>query len=268
MLLNKIWRRQDNLESGADIIEHKQDFSSGPVIRAKDLVVIKQGKTILKVEDISVFPGEVLAIVGPNGAGKSTLLTILACLEFPTKGAVFFRGHRVTRKNVLSVRREMAVVFQEPLLLDGTVRENVRLGLSLRGMKEDAERRVDTWLERFGITHLSGQMAHTLSGGEAQRTALARALVLEPKVLFLDEPFASLDLMTKHGLLKEFRGILEDSGTTTVLVSHDFSEVRALATRVIVLSGGRIQAEGTPDEISLDVLPSLKEPVRPNLTGG
>lgn len=231
-----------------------------PVLRGENLIVVRQNRKILDIDEISVLPGEILAVVGPNGAGKSTLLTLLACLEIPKQGKIYFHGRQVTRKNALQIRRQMAVVFQEPLLLDGTVKENVNLGLALRGQKHQVDTKIESWLRRFGILHLADQMAHTLSGGEAQRTALARALVLEPEVLFLDEPFASLDSLTKQNLIRQFKNILEESGTTTVLVTHDFSEVQALATRVLVLSEGRIQLEGTPDEI-------LQHPVWQKLAG-
>lgn len=236
------------------------------IIEGRDLMVVKSGRTILNIPHIYARQGEVLAIIGPNGAGKSTLLTTLACLEFPRRGAVFFEGRKVTRKNALTVRRQMSVVFQEPLLLDGTVLENIKIGLSLRGhlkegylkaklkrwthtTNEEIYHKISFWLDRFGLTHLSNQMAHTLSGGEAQRASLARAFVLEPKVLFLDEPFASLDAITRQDLISQLKTVLDESGTTTILVTHDFREVEALAHRVIILDQGKIQAEGVPREI-------------------
>jgi len=221
-----------------------------PIMQAVNLFVVKSGRKILDIPEIEVRKGEVLAIIGPNGAGKSTLLATLACLEFPKKGKVLFKGREVNGKNALSVRRQMAVVFQEPLLLDATVLENVRMGLALRGRGSGSSEKAVRWLRRFGIDHLSHQMAHTLSGGEAQRASLARAFALEPEVLFLDEPFASLDSITRGDLMSELRSILDEYGTTTLLVTHDFREVQALSDRVLVLDSGTIQAEGTPEEIA------------------
>ena len=224
----------------------------GPVLSAQDILVVKGGRRILEVDKVEVMPGEVLAIVGPNGAGKSTLLSVLSCLEFPARGKVFYRGGEITRGNALSVRRRMAVVFQEPLLLDGTVLDNVELGLRLRGRKERARETARMWLDRFGILQVQGQMAYTLSGGEAQRASLARAFALEPEILFMDEPFSSVDVLSRQGLIDSFKEAQSASRTTTLLVTHDFREVIALASRVIVMSEGKPQAEGTPSDIASD----------------
>lgn len=224
------------------------------IIAGSDIRVVRQGKEILVVPNIAVREGEVVAVIGPNGAGKSTLLAVLACLDFPERGRVFFRGTEVTKRNVVEIRRRMSVVFQEPLLLDGTVLENVELGLRVRGVRDGPRARAVEWIRRFGLTGKEGQAVHTLSGGEAQRVALARAFVLNPEVLFLDEPFSSLDSIARQELLRDFRRIIRDTGVTAVLVTHDFLEVRLLATRVLVLSRGRIEAEGTPESISNDPL--------------
>jgi len=227
-----------------------REGDDAPVLAGRLLQVVKGHRTILDVDEIAVMPGEVLAVIGPNGAGKSTLLSVLSCLEFPARGRVFYKGGQVTRKDALSVRRRMAVVFQEALLLDGTVLENVELGLKLRGHRAMTRETALVWLERFGILQAQAQMAHTLSGGEAQRTSLARAFALTPEILFMDEPFSSVDVLSRQGLIESFKEAQAASGTTTVLVTHDFREVAALASRVLVLSGGRLQAAGTPAEIA------------------
>ncbi len=219
-----------------------------PVLSVHNIEVLKGRRKILDVAHVHINPGEVLAVIGPNGAGKSTLISVMACLDTPHQGNIVFKGQKVNRKNALDVRRHMAVVFQEPLLLDGTVRDNVKLGLTLRNRRID-DGQINAWLDRFGLTHLASQLVHTLSGGEAQRTALARAFVLQPEVLFLDEPFASVDVITRQDLVAQFRDILTEQGTTTVLVTHDFAEVQALASRVLVLAEGQVQSQGTPDEI-------------------
>ena len=220
------------------------------ILAARNVKVIKDKRTILEVPSIDVRDGEVLAVIGPNGAGKTTLLSVLACLEPPTRGEVLYRGQPVTKRDVLSVRRRMAVVFQEALLLDGTVLENVMLGLQIRGKKEGAEAETAKWLERFGIQGVSGQSRHTLSAGEAQRASLARAFALEPEILFMDEPFAAVDVISRQDLINQFREAQQAAGTTTMLITHDFTEVATLATRVLVLHQGTIQAEGTPQEIA------------------
>jgi len=223
---------------------------AGPVLEGESIRVVKGRRIVLDVGSVSVMPGEVLAVIGPNGAGKSTLLSVLACLEFPSRGKVSYKGHEVTRKNALSIRRKMAVVFQEPLLLDGTVLDNVILGPRLRRREGPVRENALIWLERFGIPGAATQMSHTLSGGEAQRASLARAFALEPEILFMDEPFTAVDAISRQGLIETFKGVQEAARTTTVLVTHDFQEVSALATRVVVLHEGKIRAEGTPDEIA------------------
>ncbi|MGI6605270.1 MAG: ATP-binding cassette domain-containing protein [bacterium] len=220
-----------------------------PVLSVHDVRVKRGGHEILSIKEMAVAEGEVLAIIGPNGAGKSTLLAHLACLDLPKFGFIAFRGQRVTRSNALAVRRRLAVVFQEPLLLDTTALENVALGIKLRGDGHGATEKAKNWLARFGVLHLAQQNALTLSGGEAQRVSLARAFALEPEVLLLDEPFTAVDVMARTELIREFCDILADSGATAVLVTHDFREVQALATRVVVLDKGRVQLQGKADEI-------------------
>ena len=213
-----------------------------PILEARDLQVVLGGRKVLDVPHLAVERGEVLVIVGPNGSGKSTLLLTLALLQHPTSGTLIFAGETVNSgSNPLPYRRRMAVVFQEPLLLSTSVRENVATGLKLRGMKgEELEDRVSLWLDRFGIGHLAHRSARTLSGGEAQRASLARAFVLEPEVLLLDEPFASLDVPTRYALMGDLEGILGATRTTVVMVTHDRDEALALADRVGVMLGGRL----------------------------
>jgi tungstate transport system ATP-binding protein len=220
-----------------------------PKLGVRAVQVERGGTPILAVEQLDVFPGEVLAVVGPNGAGKSTLIHVLALLERPSSGDVLFDGEPV-RNGLLSYRRRMAVVFQEPLLLDATVESNVGSGLVLRGVSH-AERasRVQRWLERFGIESLARRSARTLSGGEAQRVSLARALTLEPEVLLLDEPFAALDEPTRHALIDDLDRALTDTDTAAVFVTHDRSEALRLGDRLAVLIGGRVRQTGAPSQV-------------------
>jgi len=195
----------------------------------------------LDVPRLEVQAGEILAVIGPNGAGKSTLLRVIGLLEAPMRGEVRFRGEAVATSRLLALRREMASVFQDPLLADTTVFENVALGLRFRRVAPaETASRVQAWLDRFGIAALAHRQARTLSGGEAQRTALARALVLKPELLLLDEPFAALDQPTREALIEELGGILREDRVTTVLVTHDRAEALALGDRVAVMMGGKI----------------------------
>ncbi|MGH7835581.1 MAG: ABC transporter ATP-binding protein, partial [Candidatus Binatia bacterium] len=185
-----------------------------------------------------------------NGAGKSTLLRIMGLLQQPTEGEVFFRGDPVARGDGLSVRRRMASVFQEPLLLKASVYDNAALGLKLRRMnRRSIEQRIRPWLDRLGIAHLAGRQARSLSGGEAQRTSLARALALEPEILLLDEPFSSLDSPTREEILIDLETILREKAVTTVFVTHDRDEAFILAERVGVVIGGNLLQAGTAAEV-------------------
>ncbi len=220
-----------------------------PKMGVRGILVERAGHRILFVEELDVSPGEVLAVVGPNGAGKSTLIHVLALLERPSAGEVLFDG-RPVRGDLLSYRRRMAVVFQEPLLLDATVESNVGSGLALRGVtRAERAHRVRWWLERFGIAALARRSARTLSGGEAQRVSLARALALEPEVLLLDEPFAALDEPTRQALIDDFDRALGETATTVVFVSHDRAEALRLGDRVAVIIGGRIRQVGPPSQV-------------------
>jgi molybdopterin-binding protein len=213
----------------------------GPIVELAGVRVRKGGVDVLDVERFDLREREVLAVIGPNGSGKSTLLRIIGLVEPPSVGEVRFRGRACDASRALPQRRQMPMVFQQPLLADRSVEENVALGLRFRRVPRAVRReRVSQWLERLGIASLVGRAARTLSGGEAQRVALARALVLQPAVLLLDEPFAALDPPTRAALIADFGEILRADRVTTVFVTHDRGEARALADRVAVMLGGRV----------------------------
>lgn len=225
---------------------------SDAILAVKDLRVEYGGQAVLQVEQLAIHRREILTLVGPNGAGKSTLLKVLGLLERPTQGEVWFEGERVPSRSqrLLDLRRRMAIVFQAPLLCNATVAQNVALGLKLRRVPSaEIDRRAEVWLERLGIAHLKDRLARKLSGGEAQRTSLARAFVLEPEVLLLDEPFAALDPPSREALLAEFQEILAEARTTTVFVTHDRGEALSFGDRVAVLLNGRVAQVGAPEEV-------------------
>ncbi len=213
-----------------------------PVVALTNVRVTYDGGDVLDVPALEARAGEVLSVIGPNGSGKSTLLRVIGLLEPPTAGEVRFRGRPVSAQRALAERRRMATVFQQALLADMTVVENVALGLAFRGVpRREREAKAARWLERVGIGALADRRARTLSGGEAQRVALARALVLDPEMLLLDEPFAGLDQPSRAALISDLGAILRADRLTTVLVTHDRGEAQALADRVAVLIGGQLQ---------------------------
>jgi len=206
-------------------------------------------RTVLDIPALAVEPGDILAVVGPSGAGKSTLLRLLALLEEVSTGEVSFHlgERRVTYASASTAdRRQLAMVFQRPALLSRSVRANVAYGLRLRGDR-DGRDRVDAVLERVSLTTLAEARPRTLSGGELQRVAVARALVLEPRVLLLDEPTANLDPANVRLIEKLVREQHSRYGTTIVLVTHNIFQARRLATRVALLLEGRL-VECAPTE--------------------
>jgi tungstate transport system ATP-binding protein len=222
------------------------------ILEVKNIQVSRSGALLLDVPSLSVQEGEVLSLIGPNGAGKTTLLQTLSYLQKPFQGEVLYRGQTVNfNHSVIDYRRRLAMVFQEPLLFDTTVFENVASGLKIRRMKGPAiQGIVEDQLDRFGIAHLSHRSARTLSGGEAQRTSLARAFAVQPEILFLDEPFASLDPPSQESLIEDLEGILRQTRTTTILATHDRLEALRLSDRIAVMNGGKILQVGTPREVT------------------
>ena len=223
-----------------------------PILEVKSLEVNRGGAILIQVPFLLIQEGEVFSLIGPNGAGKTTLLQTLSYLLKPFRGEIFFRGNRIgTNHSVLEYRRKLAMVFQEPLLFDTTVFNNVASGLKIRGVKRNEIRgRAMEQLEQFGISHLSHRSARTLSGGEAQRTSLARAFVLRPEILLLDEPFSSLDPPTRESLIEDLEHILQQTRTTAIFATHDRLEALRLSDRMAVMNGGQIIQIGSPEEVA------------------
>jgi tungstate transport system ATP-binding protein len=220
------------------------------LLTLRDIAVLYGERVALRLPSLEIKAGNLLAVIGPNGAGKSTLLRVMGLLQRPTEGRVLLCGKDALPANVLELRRRIATVFQEPLLLNATVYQNAALGLKLRGVSAaEINRRLAPWLEKLGIAHLASRSARTLSGGEAQRTSLARALVLKPDLLLLDEPWAPLDPASREEFLRDFGRIVKETRLTTVFVTHDREEAFALAEQVAVLDSGRLLELGHREEV-------------------
>ncbi len=220
------------------------------LVKIRDLFVKRGGSPVLQLDELMIIEGEVLAVVGPNGAGKSTLLLTLARLLKPERGRILFNDGRAEAESDTAYRRRIALVMQDPLLFDTSVFENVASGLRFRGESKDViHRDVPLWLERLGVGHLSKRRAGELSGGEAQRVSLARALVLKPQLLLLDEPFSALDPPTRSRLLDDLGALLNETATTTVFVTHDLNEAAQLAGRMAVIVGNRLRQVGNPNDV-------------------
>ncbi|EDY59584.2 MULTISPECIES: ABC transporter ATP-binding protein [Streptomyces] len=199
--------------------------------------------------DLSVEPGELLALLGPSGCGKTTALRMLAGFEHPDAGEVLVDGEDVTR--VPAHRRDAGMVFQSYSLFPHLdTLDNVAFGLRMRKVRTSERRaRAAELLELVGLADKGGRFPHQLSGGQQQRVALARALALRPRVLLLDEPLSALDAKVRLSLREEIRRLQQELGITTLFVTHDQEEALSMADRVAVMHAGRLEQCAPPSEL-------------------
>ena len=218
----------------------------GSLLRLRGVRHRRGGRAVLAIDQLDLSPGERLAVLGPNGAGKTTLLRLLAGLETPTSGSVEVDGVPTTEADA-AFRRAIGYATQRPNLLSTSVLRNVELPLRWRGVGRAERRRAALLaLERLNVAGLAERKALGLSGGEAQRVSLARALALEPALLLLDEPAAGLDAEARHAFFDDLEEALADGGVTVVHVSHRAEEALRLADHVAVLVDGGIRQLGGP----------------------
>ena len=217
--------------------------------------VVKEFAETPALHDVSlkIEAGELVALLGPSGSGKTTLLRVLAGLEFPTAGRVLFGGEDALGLSVQE--RHIGFVFQSYALFKSMkVFDNIAFGLNARPArtrpsKAQIRDKVMELLDLVQLTGLENRYPTQLSGGQRQRVALARALAIEPRLLVLDEPFGALDAKVRRDLRRWLREIHEQTGHTTVFVTHDQEEAVELADRIVVLNRGKIEQIGSPDEI-------------------
>lgn len=204
-------------------------------------------KKVLDRLNLEIEQGELLVILGPSGHGKSKTLEIIAGLEKPDQGEIYYGDNRVNDWSPLE--RNIGIVFQDYALFPHlTVEENILFGLKVRGKKID-QKDLDQLLELLELEELIHRFPRQLSGGQQQRVALARALVIQPRLLLLDEPFSALDAQLRHTLQRELKSLQKQLGITTICVTHDQGEAYTLGDRVAILHQGKIIRLGKPREI-------------------
>jgi tungstate transport system ATP-binding protein len=214
-----------------------------PQLELKNVAHCYNGKVVLDIPHLSIERGTIYGVVGPNGSGKTTLLSIMNLLLRPTRGQIFFEGRPIQYEDNsrLEVQRSMAMTIQTPYLFNTTVEGNTAYGLRARGIPwKTRSALIDDALQQVGLRDLAKRRARELSGGEAQLVAIARALVIDPRILFLDEPTANVDVRHIYRLEEIISAINRDRGTTIVLTAHNIPQAYRLAHHVFPLFEGRL----------------------------
>jgi len=208
---------------------------NGPLFVLQRLKKSFGDREIFDVPYAELFKGKIYAIVGPNGAGKTTILRILNALERPTSGTVFYKGEDLySSSDPLRLQRQMTMVMQNPYLFNTTVYKNVAYGLKVRNLApKDTRNRVEETLELVGLSHIRERRVANLSGGEAQRVAIARGLVIDPEVLLLDEPTANVDQVNIRLIEEIVLTIQEERDTTIIVTTHNPTQAYLLADKVL-----------------------------------
>ena len=225
---------------------------SEPLLHTEGLCKQFKRRTVVREVSIQLDPGEIVGLLGPNGAGKTTTFNMVVGLLRPSAGRISFCGHDVTRLPMYRrARQGMAYLPQEPSVFRQlTVRQNLLAILEHQPLTKDERRaRADALLEELGMTTLANNAAYTLSGGERRRTEIARALVTQPKIFLLDEPFAGIDPIAVADL-QETVGTLKDKGIGVLITDHNVRETLEITHRAYILSEGKVIAAGTPKEIA------------------
>lgn len=218
-------------------------------IEIRDVVKSFGNNTVLKNIDLNVERGEMVTLLGPSGCGKSTLLRAVAGLNGIDGGSVWIDGNDVT--GIDARHRQVGMVFQSYALFPNmTAAQNIAFGLSIQKQdKKEIAKKVAEMIELVGLGGKENHRPSQLSGGQQQRVALARALVMQPKVLLLDEPLSALDAQIRQSLRVQIREIQQDMHITAIFVTHDQEEAMAISDRVCVMHNGIIEQQGSPEEI-------------------
>jgi putative spermidine/putrescine transport system ATP-binding protein len=223
---------------------------SEPAFLSLEQLTLAYGKTVAVDRlDLAISQGELIALLGPSGCGKTTTMRAIAGLLAPISGHIHLDNRDITR--VSANKRSVGLVFQSYALFPHlTVFENVAFGLRLKGMRgKELEDRVRSGLKTVGLSSFGSRKPGELSGGQQQRVALARSIVMEPKVLLLDEPLSNLDARLRLEMRTELQRVQKETGVTMIFVTHDQAEALALADRIVVMHNGTIEQTGAPEEI-------------------
>ena len=213
--------------------------------RLLDIQKVYQQRTVLDISSLEIEAGKIYALLGPNGAGKTTLLNILAFLDAPSRGDVFFQSRPVRYAETVlqELRKKVVMVDQHPIMFTASVYSNVEFGLKIRGMpKRRRERIVAESLDMVGMRPFESAPAHRLSGGETQRVALARALALSPEVFLCDEPTSGIDAENREVVVDILRQINTEKQISLIFTTHDRMQASGLTRRILALEGGRLAA--------------------------
>ncbi|MDI6794585.1 MAG: ATP-binding cassette domain-containing protein [bacterium] len=225
-----------------------------PLIKVENLTKYYGKRPVLDIPHLEFYKGGIYSLFGPNGSGKTTLLNILSLLDDPTRGKIFLGGEEVTTSS-LWARRKIGMVAQDPFLFHTTVERNVGYGLAIRGVKsKERKERVRQVLSEVGLVGFETRGARELSGGEAQKMAIARTLAFEPEVLFMDEPTANIDKRTIESIEALIRKINESHSTTIIFTTHSLSQAYRMTEEVISLIDGTTVAASPENLFAVELV--------------
>jgi len=228
--------------------EGTRNIEDGAVLESAGLSRVVEGKALVNDVSVRVAAGEILAVTGPSGSGKSSFLRLLNRLDEPTEGTVLLQGTDYREIPPRELRRKVGMVTQRAFLFPGTVAGNLRFGPQQIGVTPSDDE-VDALLAKVGLPGYAGRDVTNLSGGEAQRVSVARAVANSPIVLLLDEPTSALDDAAKAGIELLIRSLIRQDGLTCVLVTHDVAQASRIADRIMVIDSGRMVKIGGPAEV-------------------
>ncbi len=219
------------------------------IIKAHNLIKYYDRKQVLDIEEFKLYEGNFNLLLGPNGSGKTTLINILSLLDENYQGKIFYKGQSIQKKECLEQRRKFAVIWQNPYLYKGSIAFNIGLPLKLRNTpREEIKERVESIACKLAIEDLLNRRNNELSGGELQKVSIARAIISEPEVLFVDEPTNNLDEESKVFYNILFESMVE-SKMTLMVITHELEQVEHLVDYVTVLKEGKILAAGRKKDI-------------------